>query len=147
MNDNNGAVRILMSTDGTTALGTGNPFARLHVETASSGVARNVALSNGSGVSGSGAQIEFDDQNAQYATIAATFDVNAQPRTASLKFSVRSADVMTERLKLNGTGIGFFGARPVAQPVVAGSRGGNAALGNLLAALSRLGLISDSSTN
>jgi hypothetical protein len=42
--------------------------------------------------------------------------------------------------------IGFFGATPIAQPTVTGSRGGNAALASLLTALADLGLIVDSST-
>jgi hypothetical protein len=49
------------------------------------------------------------------------------------------------RLNMNGTGIGFFGAAPVAKPTVSGSRGGNAALQSLLVALSQLGLVTDSS--
>ncbi|MFD9465313.1 hypothetical protein [Streptomyces sp. NPDC060027] len=41
---------------------------------------------------------------------------------------------------------GFFGATPTGRPTVAGSRGGNAALGSLLTALATLGLITDSTT-
>jgi hypothetical protein len=41
---------------------------------------------------------------------------------------------------------GFFGATPVAKPTVTGSRGANAALQSLLAALANLGLITDSSS-
>ena len=41
---------------------------------------------------------------------------------------------------------GFFGATPVQKPTVTGSKGGNAALGSLLSALSNLGLIADSSS-
>lgn len=52
----------------------------------------------------------------------------------------------TTRIAGNSTGLGFFAATPVAKPTVTGSRGGNAALANLLAELALLGLITDSST-
>lgn len=52
------------------------------------------------------------------------------------------------RLKINSTGVGAFGATPVARPTVTGSRGGNAALASLLTALggTSLGWITDSSS-
>lgn len=46
----------------------------------------------------------------------------------------------------NANTLGFFSTTPVAQPTVTGSRGGNAALTSLLAALGNLGLVIDSST-
>ena len=46
----------------------------------------------------------------------------------------------------NSTGIGFFGSTPVAKPSITGSRGGNAALADLLTDLASLGLITDSTT-
>ncbi len=52
----------------------------------------------------------------------------------------------TARIQADGTGIGVFGATPVAKPTVTGSRGGNAALASLLTALANLGWITDSST-
>jgi hypothetical protein len=42
--------------------------------------------------------------------------------------------------------IGFFGATPIVKPTVNGSTGGNAALQDLLARLSDLGLITNSTT-
>ena len=51
----------------------------------------------------------------------------------------RFADLFHE-----GTNLGFFGTAPVAQPTVTGSRGGNAALADLLTDLAGLGLIIDS---
>ena len=45
-----------------------------------------------------------------------------------------------------GEKVGFFGATPVAQAAVTGSRGGNAALADLIAKLVALGLITDSTT-
>lgn len=43
-------------------------------------------------------------------------------------------------------GIGFFGATPAPKPDISGSRGGNAALADLLTELATLGLIADSSS-
>jgi hypothetical protein len=59
---------------------------------------------------------------------------------------VRSSDNLTERLRLNGTGIGFYGTTPAARQTVGGSRRSNNALASLLTALAKLGLVTDSST-
>ncbi|MFG2352595.1 hypothetical protein [Streptomyces sp. NPDC048521] len=45
-----------------------------------------------------------------------------------------------------GNKLGFYGAAPVGRPIVNGSRGGNAALASLLAALDQVGLIDDQTT-
>lgn len=52
------------------------------------------------------------------------------------------------RIEADGTNplIGFLGAGAVSRPTVTGSRGGNAALASLLAALTSLGLVTDSTT-
>lgn len=50
------------------------------------------------------------------------------------------------RITMNDTGLGFFGATAVAKPTVTGAKGGNAALGSLMTALSSLGLVVDSTT-
>lgn len=50
------------------------------------------------------------------------------------------------RVKADSTGLGFFGATPVAKPTITGSRGGNAALASALTAGANLGLWTDSST-
>jgi hypothetical protein len=42
--------------------------------------------------------------------------------------------------------VGFYGTNPVAKPVVTGSRGGNAALTSLLAALGSMGLIANNTS-
>jgi len=42
--------------------------------------------------------------------------------------------------------VGFFGSNGATKPTVSGSKGGNAALGSLISALSSLGLITDSSS-
>jgi hypothetical protein len=46
-----------------------------------------------------------------------------------------------------GKTAGFFGAKPVARPVITGSRRDGTALANLIAGLASLGLIDDQSTN
>jgi len=50
------------------------------------------------------------------------------------------------KIAANATGIGVFGATPVAKPTVTGSRGGNAALASLLTAMANLGWVTDSTT-
>lgn len=52
----------------------------------------------------------------------------------------------TDKLTWSSTGVGFNGTAPTAKPTVTGSKGANAALTSLLAALAALGLITDSST-
>ncbi|WP_437275221.1 hypothetical protein WME90_28710 [Sorangium sp. So ce375] len=49
-------------------------------------------------------------------------------------------------LTVNATGIGFYGAAPVAKPTVTGSRSSGAALADLLAKLTALGLINNGTT-
>jgi hypothetical protein len=50
-------------------------------------------------------------------------------------------------LGISGGKLGFFGlATPIAKPTVTGSRGGNAALADLLQELENLGLLTDSSS-
>lgn len=51
-----------------------------------------------------------------------------------------------ERLRADGTGIGFNGAAPVARPAVSGDLQGNAALASLLAGLVAQGLVTDATT-
>lgn len=55
------------------------------------------------------------------------------------------------RLKIDSTGVGFFGSAPIAKPTVVGVRTGTLAqlqtvMGNLLSELANLGLITDSTT-
>lgn len=52
----------------------------------------------------------------------------------------------TKRIEWDGTGIGFFATAPVAKPTITGSRGGNAALADLLTKLASFGLLTDSSS-
>jgi hypothetical protein len=50
---------------------------------------------------------------------------------------------MTERLRMDGTGLGFFGRTPVGRPNATGSRQGNSALTSLVSALTALGLLTN----
>jgi hypothetical protein len=50
------------------------------------------------------------------------------------------------KISVGTTGIGFYGTAPAAKPAITGSRGGNAALADLLTKLAALGLITDSTT-
>ena len=63
---------------------------------------------------------------------------------------IDSTTFSTERTFLSvglaSTSIGFLGAAPVTRPTVTGSRGGIAALADLLTELETLGLITDSSS-
>lgn len=52
----------------------------------------------------------------------------------------------TEIMALKSNAIGFYNTTPVTKQTISGSKGGNAALGNLLTALANLGLIVDSTT-
>lgn len=70
------------------------------------------------------------------------FRFNNVAGTPSLNFMIGGSSL----IKLNATGIGAFGATPVAKPTVTGSRGGNAALASLLTAMANLGWITDSSS-
>lgn len=53
---------------------------------------------------------------------------------------------MAGELKHTGSKVGFYNAATVAKQAIAGSRGGNAALADLLTKLATMGLITDSST-
>lgn len=52
----------------------------------------------------------------------------------------------TKRFEWDSNGIGFFAATPVAKQSITGSRGGNAALADLLTKLALAGLITDSTS-
>jgi len=51
-----------------------------------------------------------------------------------------------KHLRINDTGMAFFGAAPIAKPTVTGSRGGNAALASVLTQLAAFNLITDGSS-
>jgi hypothetical protein len=71
-------------------------------------------------------------------------------RLGRLTLSAADYNGLREGVRIEADGaaarLGFFGATAGAKPTVSGSRGGNAALQSLLAALAGLGLITDSTT-
>lgn len=68
----------------------------------------------------------------------------------SAAYNANGTVTKREGLRVRGTStatlLSFFGATPIAKPTITGSRGGNAALTNLLTQLAALGLITDSTT-
>lgn len=112
----------------------------------------------------SSVSVGIDNRNAPNGTwTACRFDAHASQSVDTIqvykggvkKFAVDSSgqgltwDSASAGLKIglaSGEKVGFFGATPVAQVNVTGSRGGNAALASLLTALASLGLITDSTT-
>jgi hypothetical protein len=117
----------------TVGVGTGTPLYRF------------VVSNNGA------AGLEFDSDGAAFG--AGTTGVLAYDRAAAgyVPLTVAASTISlratnSTRISVNGTGIGFFAATPVAKPTVTGSRGGNAGLASVLTALATLGLITDSTT-
>jgi hypothetical protein len=147
--DGAGNIQLEANSNGQLALGSGFNSSALQYLGAMrvNGVARNVALVNQDASAGSGSSIEFNDPNAQYAAINSTYDNRSTgSRAGSLSLRVRSSDTLTERVRLNGSGIGFFGKAAAAQPVVTGSRGGDAVVTRLITALANIGLVKDQTT-
>jgi hypothetical protein len=141
--------RVVVDPAGKLSIGATNRFGLpLSVDCSGPSVQRGMALINSHSAVNDGIQIEFDDASAQYGVLRTTFDnVTPGQRSGSMRLMVRSGDVMTERLRLSGAGIGFFGALPVARPVVTGARGSSPALAGLLRALASLGLITDATSS
>jgi hypothetical protein len=101
------------------------------------GSGADLLLSNWSGTSFNGTQYS----HSRYSSGAL-----AQQQAGLVEFV--DALYGTVRHTLNGGAntAGFFGAPPVSQPIVTGSRGGNAALTSLLTGLDSLGLVDDQTT-
>lgn len=95
------------------------------------------------GVAGSRRAVDFDARNDFTST-------RIQGRSGADLTGFGSLEVQPEGGNLllgsAGASMSFYGAGPVAQPSVTGSRGGNAALASLLTALDALGLITDNTT-
>lgn len=67
----------------------------------------------------------------------------------AFRYMTGGADILTAtggRVVLNAERLGFFGSQGTGKPSPTGSKGGNTALASLLAALSSMGLVIDSST-
>lgn len=87
---------------------------------------------------------------AQYRVSPSWATATDASRKARVQFTVYDATAAREFLRGETDGtqplLSFFGASAVAKPTVTGAKGGNAALGSLLAALVSLGLITDTTT-
>lgn len=87
--------------------------------------------------------IRFDpDGDVTLQSVGGTANVSATTASGVVTLMANAAT----RFRANNTGIGFFTATPVAQQAIAGSRGGNAALADLLTKLALTGLITDGTT-
>jgi hypothetical protein len=151
--DESGFPKVRLRPDGTAAFGMGQaePWGRLCVQSDSPGVPNTFVLINNDSTVGNGARILFSDNNAfsaGYARIDATFESKGNAQDGALKLIVAAGGKMRERIKLNPTGIGFFGQAPAAQPSLTYSRRTeNAAQTQLRQALAALGLVADNTTS
>jgi hypothetical protein len=154
VSDSGGGGRFLARTDGTLAVGLEYPYhsptgARLQAEMPGQGIQRTLALSNtprNGSSPGDGVQIEFRVGANQWAVIQGVMDAT-QPSNSSLRFRVRdNTYTMVEQLRIDGVGLGFYGATPAAKPTVSGSRNNGQAVSSLINALAKLGLIKDQTT-
>ena len=89
------------------------------------------------GVSINGGALFFGSDNSCDIGASAGF----RPRDVHVARDVRVGGALAVTGK-----VGFSGNKPVARPVVRGSRGGSAALGSLIGALATLGLVTDKTT-
>lgn len=88
------------------------------------------------------------NDNAIYAAVhKLTLDSNAADGMVALRVAggdrvtvVQADTTIANNLKHTGTGVGFYNATPIAKPTVTGSRGGNAALADLLTKGALMGL-------
>jgi hypothetical protein len=67
-------------------------------------------------------------------------------RTSGAGVLLGSTTACPVQVATTGGSVGFYGTTPISKPTITGSRGGNAALANLLTQLAALGLITDSTT-
>lgn len=80
-----------------------------------------------------------------------TFQLVTSPDGANFLFMIFDAASLdmqfwADGFQANTTRLGFYSAPTVAKPTVAGSKGANAALASLMAALALLGLVTDTTT-
>jgi hypothetical protein len=64
----------------------------------------------------------------------------------AMRVSQAAAHLGTQAINITGFGLGFFDGTPTTRPIVAGAKGGNAALTSLLGVLDAMGLITDNTT-
>ncbi len=95
--------------------------------------------------------VSGDASNAQASADAAQASANtAQTSANNAQTTATTAtnDLTTLKGAVDGTSttLGFYGTTPSAKPTITGSRGGNAAVQDLLSKLDGLGILTDSTT-
>lgn len=144
------------------AIGHAIPAARLHPITIDAGTNAvvNVGIlghsTSGTAAAGFGTGLLFQAEDATvdkremgrltYAWISATDASRAARGTISAYSTSTEQTAMQWDGDAGGVKLGFRGSAPVAKETVTGSRGGNAALADLLTKLANLGLITDGSS-
>jgi hypothetical protein len=91
-----------------------------------------------------GNQVNYTMIGTMFFTGAVVVD-NTNSSDVVIEMGSRGSHAGASGMKIKGN-IGFYGTNPIAKPTVTGSRGGNAALADLLVELAALGLITDSSS-
>ncbi|TDH35732.1 hypothetical protein E2A64_10370 [Pseudohoeflea suaedae] len=106
----------------------------------------------GSGDSGSpGSYLELRGANSGSSDVglyaggdATNINITVRPKgTGVVRLQDSSGNT---KVQVNASGVGFYGTNPQAKPTITGSKGGNAALADLLTKLAALGLITDGTT-
>lgn len=122
--DGAGAIKLEATSDGRLSLGSNQNLTGPLVQNwmTGAGIQRPLTFVNAHNASGDGSQVEFlaGDGFSYSAQIQAVGDTVAGNNVTlgSLRFLVNNANSLVERLRLNGTGVGFFGATPVAKPTL-----------------------------
>lgn len=104
------------------------------------------------GTAASGTQMTVQDDLTVVGNVSADFvetaggDINGPLDILATSGTFDWQNSGNSRLKIDSTGVGFFGSAPIAKPTVVGAKAGNVALENLLEELANLGLITDSTT-
>lgn len=121
-----GAKSVVMRADGAVGLGLNYPTqalnaVRLQLEFNGAGIQRNMSLTNNHATAnGDGVQIEGSVAGNIWGKIQNVVDATSGAPGSSWRFIVRdNSFVLTERFRVDGNGVGFNGATPVAKPTLA----------------------------
>lgn len=137
------------------------PSARLHIRESDAGTNATVNVlvieheSSGTPVASFGTGLAFTGKSSatsarnmgriRAAWTTAT-DASRKARITLSAYDTAERDALMIEADGSNPMLGFFGTAPIAKPSVTGSRGGNAALADLLTKLASLGLITDSTS-
>lgn len=150
-----------IDASGNVGINAVSPASKLHVYLTSAAtstvttVARLTHISTGTPGAGFGLGLSFggessttNDQDMARLTVEWATATHASRKARSKWTVFDTAEREAVRIEADGAAamIGFYGGASVAKQTVTGSRGGNAALADLLAKLATLGLITDSSS-